>query len=156
MDMPPHKKIVKGVHMRKAREGDTVKVHITGRLDDGTEFATTEGEVPMELTIGEGIRISALQQITIGMAAGEKKTVRLESNQAFGEKHPELIWQIPRGTIPDNIDLTVGTQIRVTSKRGNPVQATVTDICQEQVTIDANPPLAGQALNFDIELVEIV
>ncbi|MEA1947699.1 MAG: FKBP-type peptidyl-prolyl cis-trans isomerase [Thermodesulfobacteriota bacterium] len=142
--------------MRKAREGDTVRVHITGSLDDGTEFATTEGEVPMELTIGEGMRISALQQSALGMAAGEKKTVRLESNQAFGEKRPELIWQIPRSTIPDNIDLTVGTQVRVSSKGGDPVQVTVTNISYEQVTIDANPPFAGQALTFDIELVEIV
>jgi len=142
--------------MRKVREGDTVRVHITGSLDDGTEFATTGGEVPIELTIGEGMRISALQQSTLGMAAGEKKTVRLESNQALGEKRPELIWQIPRSTIPDNIDLTVGTQLRVSPKRDDPVQVTVTDIYYEQVTIDANPPLAGQALTFDIELVEIV
>jgi len=142
--------------MRKAREGDTVRVHITGSLDDGTEVATTGEEEPMELTIEEGTRISALQQSTLGMAPGEKKTVRLESDQAFGEHRPELVWQIPRSTIPDNINLTVGTQLQVSSKRGHPVQATVTDIDNDHVTIDTNPPLAGHALTFDIELVEIV
>ena len=142
--------------MKKAREGDTVLVHIAGSLDDGTQFATSGGEVPMELTIGEGMRISALQQSTLGMAVGEKKTVRLEPEQAFGEKNPGLIWQIPRSTIPDNIDLTIGTQLQVRSKEGNPLQVTVTDIYDQQVTVDANPPLAGQALTFDIELVGIL
>jgi peptidylprolyl isomerase len=141
--------------MRKAREGDTVLVHITGSLDDGTEFATSGGEAPMELTISEGMRISALQQSTIGMEVGEKKTVRLEPDQAFGEKDPELIWQISRSTIPDNIDLTIGTQLQVSPKKGNPLTVTVTHIYNEQVTLDANPPFAGHALTFDIELVEI-
>lgn len=71
--------------MRKAREGDTILVHISGSLDDGTEFATSGGEVPIELTINDGMRISALQQSALGMAVGEKKTVRLEPDQAFGE-----------------------------------------------------------------------
>ena len=141
--------------MKKAREGDTVLVHITGSLDDGTEFATSGGEVPMELTISEGMGISALQKSTLGMEVGEKKTVRLEPDQAFGEINPELVWQIPRSTIPDNIDLNIGTQLQVPSKKGNPLKVTVTDIYTEQVTVDANPPLAGQALTFDIELVEI-
>ena len=142
--------------MRKARDGDTVLVHIAGSLDDGTEFATSVGEVPMELNISEGMRISALQQSTLGMAVGEKKTVRLDPDQAFGDKNQGLIWQIPRSSIPDNIDLTIGTQLQVRSERGDPIQATVTDIYDQQVTVDANPPLAGQALTFDIELVEIL
>ena len=142
--------------MRKAREGDTILVHISGSLDDGTEFATSGGEVPMELTINDGMRISALQQSALGMVVGEKKTVRLEADQAFGEKNPGLVWQIPRSTIPDNIELTIGTHLQVSSKRGNPRQVTVTDIYNEQVTVDANPPLAGQALTFDVELVEIL
>ena len=142
--------------MRKAREGDTILVHITGSLDDGTKFETSGGEVPMELTISEGMRISALQESALGMAVGEKKIVRLEPEQAFGEKNPELIWQIPRSKIPDNIDLTVGTQLKVSSNRWNPLKVTVTDIDNEQVTVDANPPLSGQALTFDIELVEIL
>jgi peptidylprolyl isomerase len=142
--------------MRKAREGDTILVHIAGSLDDGTEFATSGGEVPIELTINDGMDISDLQQSALGMAVGEKKTVRLEPEQAFGEKNPELIWQIPRSTIPDDIDLTVGTKLQVTLKKDNPLQVTITDIYNEQVTVDANPPLAGQALTFDIELVEIL
>jgi peptidylprolyl isomerase len=142
--------------MRKTREGDTILVHITGSLDDGTEFATSGGEVPMELTINDGMHISDLQQSALGMAVGEKKTVRLEPEQAFGEKNSELIWQIPRSTIPDDIDLTVGTKLQITLKKDNPLQVTVTDIYNEQVTVDANPPFAGQALTFDIELVEIL
>ena len=142
--------------MRKAREGDTILVHIAGSLDDGTEFATSGGEVPIELTINDGMDISDLQQSALGMAVGEKKTVRLEPEQAFGEKNPELIWQFPRSTIPDDIDLTVGTKLQVTLKKDNPLKVTVTDIYNEQVTVDANPPLAGQALTFDIELVEIL
>jgi peptidylprolyl isomerase len=102
------------------------------------------------------MRISALQQSALGMAVGEKKTVRLKPEQAFGEKNPELIWQIPRSTIPDDIDLTVGSKLQVTLKKDNPLKVTVTDIYNEQVTVDANPPLAGQAVTFDIELVEIL
>ena len=117
--------------MRKAREGDTILVHIAGSLDDGTEFATSGGEVPIELTINDGMDISDLQQSALGMAVGEKKTVRLEPEQAFGEKNPELIWQFPRSTIPDDIDLTVGTKLQVTLKKDNPLQVTITDIYNE-------------------------
>ena len=142
--------------MRKAREGDTILVHITGNLDDGTEFTTSGGEVPMELSINDGMRISTFQQSVLGMAVGEKRTVRLGPDQAFGEKNPELIWQFPCSKIPDNIDIAVGTQLQVSSKRGDPLKVTVTDIHNEQVTVDANPPLAGEALTFDIELVDIL
>jgi FKBP-type peptidyl-prolyl cis-trans isomerase 2 len=139
--------------MRQAQKGDTVRVHFTGTLDDGTPFASSlEGE-PVQFTIGEGYLIPGFEEETIGMAEGEQKKIRLEPERAFGEKREDLVSKIPKSAIPDHIELEVGLQLQMSSASGNPVQVLVTDVAEEEVTIDANPPLAGHPLNFDIELV---
>jgi peptidylprolyl isomerase len=142
--------------MRQAQKGDTVKVHFKGKLDDGTEFARTSDESPLEFTIGDGTLIPGFEEETVGMAEGETKTVRLEADRAFGHKRADLISKIPRSAVPENIELSVGLQLQMNTASGNPVQVVVTDISAEEFTIDANPPLVGQPLNFDIELVEFV
>lgn len=139
-----------------ASNGDTVRVNFTGRLEDGTEFGKTKEGEPLEFTIGQGQVIPGFEQSAVGMAPGEKKTVELEPDQAFGEKRPELISKVERSAVPEHIDLNLGAQLQVTSADGNPVQVTVTDLTDEHVTLDANPPLAGLPLTFDIELVEVV
>lgn len=142
--------------MRKAQKGDTVKVHFKGTLDDGTEFARTSEESPIEFTIGEGTLIPGFEEETVGMSEGESKTVRLEAERAFGQKREDLISKIPRSTVPENIELSVGLQLQMNTSSGDPVQVVVTDISEDDLTIDANPPLVGQPLNFAIELVAFV
>jgi len=142
--------------MRKAREGDTVKVHFKGTLDDGTEFARTSEESPIEFTIGEGALIPGFEEETVGMSEGETKTVRLEAERGFGHKRADLISKIPRSAVPENIELSVGLQLQMTTSSGDPVQVVITDISEDDLTIDANPPLVGEPLNFAIELVAFV
>ena len=142
--------------MRKAQKGDTVRVHFTGLFDSGEKFATTVGEEPLELTIGDKKLIDCFEESIIGMAEGEKKTVRIEPSDALGERKDQLVSKVPRHTIPEkHEDLRVGSKVRVTGENGNPVDATVTHLSDSEVTVDANHPLAGEALNFNIELIEL-
>ena len=142
--------------MKQAQNGDTVRVRFSGRIENGAEFASNRGEGPLEFTIGDGKLIQGFEQGTVGMQVGEKKTIRLEPDQAFGEKRPELIQQVPKSAIPEDIRLSVGLQLHVNTPGGTPVQVTVSDISEEQVTLDANSPLAGEVVVFDLELVEFV
>ena len=142
--------------MKQAQNGDTVRVRFSGRIENGAEFASNRGEEPLESTIGDGKLIPGFEQGTVGMQVGEKKTIHLEPDQAFGEKRPELIQQIPKSAIPDDINLTVGLQLQLNPPGGAPLQVTVSEISEEQVTLDANPPLAVEAVVFDLELVEFV
>ncbi|HSO20168.1 MAG TPA: FKBP-type peptidyl-prolyl cis-trans isomerase [Desulfosarcina sp.] len=142
--------------MRQAQKGDTVKVHFKGTLDDGTIFADSKSGDPVQFTIGEGTLIPGFEEETVGMEEGEQKSIRLEAERAFGNKRDELVSTVPREAIPDEIDLSVGTQLQVKSAAGQPIQVVVTDVSEEDVTLDANPPLAGRPLTFDIELVEFV
>ena len=142
--------------MRKAEQGDTVKVNFTGRLDDGTEFANSNGDEPLEFTIGDGQLIPGFEKATVGMTEGERKTIRVEPSEGFGEKRPEMVSKVPRSAIPDHIELSEGLPLQVTTPSGEPVRVVVTDVSDEEVTLDANPPLAGLTLTFDIELVAFV
>jgi peptidylprolyl isomerase len=142
--------------MKNAQKGDTVKVHFTGKLDDGTEFASSRDDGAIKFTIGEGKLIPRIEEETIGMAEGDQKTIRLEPNQAFGEKRPEMVSKVPRSDFPDDIEPTVGLQLQISSPSGNPIRVVVTEISEDEVTLDANHVLAGQPLTFDIELVEFV
>ena len=142
--------------MKNAQKGDKVKVHFTGKLDDGTEFASTRDDSPIEFTMGVGELIRGFEEATIGMLEGDQKTIHLEPSQAFGDKRPELVSKIQKSDIPDHIEPSVGLQLQITSSSGNPLRVVVTEISEEQITIDANHELAGQALTFDIEFVEFV
>jgi peptidylprolyl isomerase len=140
--------------MRKAKTGDTVRVHFTGYLEDGAKFATTAGERPVELTIGEGKLLDGFEQNLIGMGEGEKKQVRLGPDQAAGESQPELIRTVPRHVVPEqHEDIKVGSKVRFQEDNGDMLEATVMEISDQEVTIDANKPLAGKTLLFDIELI---
>ena len=143
--------------MKKAQNGDRVRVHFSAYHDDGTQFATTVGEKPMELTIGEKKLIDCFEQSVVGMVEGEKKTVSIEPNQAMGERKPELASKIPRKEVPEQHEnVKVGSKVEVKDDKGNPFVAMVTKLTDQEVTIDANHPLAGKTLVFDIELIEFV
>jgi FKBP-type peptidyl-prolyl cis-trans isomerase 2 len=143
--------------MKKAQNGDGVRVHFSAYLEDGTQFATTRGENPVELIIGDRKLIDCLEQSLVGMVAGEKKSVSIEPNQAMGEIRPELVTVFSRETIPErHEDLKIGSRVEVENDKGNPIIGRVTRLTDQEVTVDANHPLAGKTLIFGIELLEFV
>ncbi len=142
--------------MAKAKNGDTVKVHYTGRLTDGTEFDSSTSSEPLEFTLGEGQVIPGFEEAVVDMTPGDKKTVTIPVDEAYGPHRDELITQVSRDQFPEGIDPEVGQQYEMVSNTdGQVFIMTVTDIADGQVTLDANHPLAGEDLTFDIELVEI-
>jgi FKBP-type peptidyl-prolyl cis-trans isomerase 2 len=141
--------------MAEAKSGDTVRVKFTGTLEDGTKFDTTDGRDPMEFILGAGQVIAGFDEAVVGMALGEVKKIVLSPEQAYGMHDPEIVDTVPRKSIPAEIKLAEGLVLEATGKDGEKFGFTVVDFDEEMVTLDANHPLAGEALNFDIELVEI-
>ena len=137
-----------------AETGDTVKVHYTGRLQDGTVFDTSIGSEPLELTLGQGQIISGFEQTVIGMKVSETKTVTIPADQAYGQHRDDMIFEVARDELPADIDPRVGMQLQM-NQGGGIMIVTITDVSETTIKIDANHPLAGQDLTFDIELVEI-
>jgi len=142
--------------MAKAKSGDTVKVHYTGKLDDGTVFDSSVGDVPLELTISEGRIIPGFGQSLIGMSPGESKTTKIPADKAFGLYRDELVREVERSKFPADIEPQVGQQLVMTDTGGQKTMVTVTDVSESSVIIDTNHPLAGEELTFDIELIEII
>ena len=141
--------------MTQVKSGDTVRIHYTGTLADGTTFDSSQGRDPLEFTVGSGQIIPGLDKAMTGMEPGEKKTVEVPSEEAYGPVHDEARQHVPRTEIPDHIPLDLGTQLQVQTPTGQTVQVVVADVTEEQVTLDANHPLAGKDLTFAIELVDI-
>ena len=141
--------------MTQAKEGDTVKVHYTGKLVDGTQFDTSTDDDPLEFTIGQGQLIAGFEQAVIGMSPGESKTAEISAEEAYGSHNEELVLQVDRGEFPDHISPSKGQQLKM-QQDDRVFTVMVTDVSGSDVTLDANHPLAGRDLVFDIELVEIV
>lgn len=141
--------------MAKASSGDTVKVDYTGRLDDGTVFDSSEGREPLEFTLGSGQVIPGFDRGVNGMEVGEEKTITIPSEEAYGPHIDDLVAEIDKESFPPDIDLNVGDMLRLRQPDGRAIAATVVDIKDDSVTLDANHPLAGQNLTFDVKLVEI-
>ena len=141
--------------MANAKSGDTVRVKFTGTLENGTKFDTTDGRDPMEFKLGAGQVIAGFDQAVVGMALGEVKQIVLTPEDAYGEHDPSIVDTVPRHAIPKEINLAEGLVLEATGKDGEKFGFTVVDFDEETVTLDANHPLAGETLNFDIELVEI-
>lgn len=141
--------------MTKARQGSTVKVHYTGTLDDGTVFDSSLGGEPLVVTIGSSQVISGFERGLMGMAESEKKTIRLEPNEAYGFRNEDLLFIVPRSDVPVEIKCEVGQRYQISDGEGNTFVAAIVNLAPEEVTFDANHPLAGMALNFDLEMIEI-
>jgi peptidylprolyl isomerase len=141
--------------MVQAKNGDTVKVHYTGKLDDGTEFDSSVDDSPLEFTLGEGELIPGFEEAVLGMSPGESKTVRIASDQAYGPHQEEMVLVIEHDQFPSHITPQLGQQLELRHPDGQAVSVTVTEVSPTGVTLDANHPLAGQDLIFDIELVDI-
>jgi FKBP-type peptidyl-prolyl cis-trans isomerase 2 len=142
--------------MTQAKNGDTVKVHYTGTLDDGTEFDTSLDRTPLEFTIGAGQLIPGFEEAVIGMIPGESKTTKIPSDQAYGPYHEEMVLVVERDRFPAQFDPQIGEEYEIRQPDDQTVGVRVTEISNSSITLDANHPLAGENLIFDIQLLEIV
>ena len=142
--------------MTQAKTGDTVRIHYTGTLDDGTQFDSSDGRDPLEFALGGGQVIPGFDSAVDGMAVGESKSVTIPPDEAYGQRHEQLVQQVPRTTLPEDMEPAVGMQLQSKSPDGQVMNLVVTEIVDDSITVDANHPLAGQTLTFAIELVEIV
>jgi len=141
--------------MAQAKNGDTVKVHYTGRLADGTVFDSSMDREPLQFTIGQGQIIPGFEQAVIGMNPGESKTATIPADEAYGPRLEEMVQTLDKSEFPADLDPKVGDQLQVHLAGGRTIRVTVTDISDSTVTLDANHPLAGKDLTFEIQLVEI-
>lgn len=141
--------------MAEIKDGDTVRIHYTGTLKDGSTFDSSEGRDPLEFVVGAGHIIKGLDAALPGMQTGDKKSVSIDCADAYGPINPALHQGVPRDAIPDDIQLEVGMQLQMQTPQGQPMPVTVTAIDEEQVMLDANHPLAGRDLVFDFEVVSV-
>ncbi|MGI9248938.1 MAG: FKBP-type peptidyl-prolyl cis-trans isomerase [Woeseiaceae bacterium] len=142
--------------MSQAKSGDTVRIHYRGTLGDGTEFDSSAGRDPLEFALGGGQVIPGFDSAVDGMSVGDSKTVTISPEEAYGPRHEQLVQQVPRSTLPEDMEPAVGMQLQSQSPDGQVMNLVITEIEDESITLDANHPLSGQALTFAIELVEIV
>jgi len=142
--------------LSKVKDGDTVKVHYTGKLtEEGTVFDSSREREPLEFTLGEGQLIPGFEKAVIGMEAGDNTTVDIESEDAYGARREDLELEVSKSDLPDNIDPEPGMQLQMQQQNGQAIPVQITAVEDDYVKLDANHPLAGKDLTFDIELIEI-
>lgn len=142
--------------MQQVQNGDKVKVHYHGKLRSGETFDSSEGREPLEFTVGGGQVIPGFDNGVMGMQVGDKRTLEIDVENAYGEKSQEMIIEFPKNQFPEDMNPEEGMQLMMNNGQGQQFPVTVTEVKEESVMLDANHPLAGQELIFDIELVEIV
>ena len=142
--------------MATIKEGDTVKVHYTGTITDGTVFDSSREREPLEFKLGEGKLIPGFEKAVVGMNVGDTSKVTIPSDEAYGEKREDRVIDVDRGQIPPDIKPEVGQQLQIQQKDGGTIPVVITEVTDETVQLDANHPLAGQDLTFEIEVVDVV
>lgn len=142
--------------MAQARQGDTVRVHYTGRLDDGSVFDSSQGADPLTFTIGSGQIITGFEDAVLGMNPGETRTTEIPSDRAYGARDEEMLLEVERENLPDGLDPKMGDWLQLSFPDGQQASVRVVEMSSDKVTLDANHPLAGKDLTFEISLVEIV
>jgi FKBP-type peptidyl-prolyl cis-trans isomerase 2 len=142
--------------MQKIKTGDTITVHYTGTLEDGSEFDTSRERGPLQFTVGAGELIAGFEQAVVGMIEGDEKSVVVGPDLAYGERTDDMLQVIPLDDLPDDIELQIGLQLHAEDEDEEEVIVlTVVEFDDEEVTLDANHLLAGQTLTFDIEVLSI-
>ena len=142
--------------MAQAATGDTVRIHYTGTLDDGTVFDTSSGREPLEFTIGGGQVIPGFDSAVSGMSPGDSETVKIPAEEAYGPHQEEMMLEVDRAQVPAELNPQVGERLEIKQQNGKSVPVTVTEVTETLITLDGNHPLAGKALTFEIELVDVV
>lgn len=141
--------------MSEAQKGNTVRVHYTGSLDDGTVFDSSEGREPLEFKLGEQRVIPGFENAVVGMSPGEKKKEKIPADEAYGPRRDDMLLEIDRDQLPKEISPEVGLQLQMTTTDGRQVPVKITEVEDSKIKLDANHPLAGKDLVFDLELVEV-
>ena len=141
--------------MVQAKEGDTVKIHYTGKFNDGTVFDASKEEEPLEFVLGEGQVIPGVEEAVIGMNPEESKTTTIPPEKGYGQYHEDMVVDVDKSKFPEHIQPELGLELELKQEDGESVYVVVTNITDEEVTLDANHPLAGKDLTFDIQLMEI-
>lgn len=141
--------------MDQVKKGDTVSVNYHGKLDDGSTFDSSEGRPPLEFTVGEGQVIKGFDDAVLDMKVGDKKTVNIPVEHAYGERSQEMLVQIPRSDFPADITPEVGMELQMSDDQGHVFPVVVAGVEDDTIILDANHPLAGENLTFDIEVVKI-
>ena len=141
--------------MQQVKDGDTVKVHYTGKLTSGEQFDSSAGREPLEFTVGAGQMIRGFDAALPGMAVGDKKTINIPAEDAYGERSEEAIIAFPKENVPEGMKLEPGMTLTLSNEAGHPIPVIVVELQDTAVILDANHFLAGKELVFDIELVEI-
>ncbi len=142
--------------MARAKSGDVVRVHYTGRLEDGAIFDTSANRGPLQFTIGEDQVITGFEQAVVGMNPGESKTVEVSADEAYGPHREEMIVAVSREQLPAELEPRVGQRLHIQQEGGRTIPVIVSEVSETSVTLDANHPLAGRDLTFDIQLLEVV
>ena len=135
--------------------GQKVKIHYTGTLDDGNQFDSSAGRDPLEFEMGAGMVIPGFEKGVADMEVGEKKSINISAVDAYGEKRDGMVMDFERSQLPEGMEPEVGMGLQMQGPQGQPVQVRITVVAETTVTIDANHPLAGKNLNFELELVEV-
>lgn len=141
--------------MTQLQNGQTVDVHYTGRLEDGSVFDSSEGREPLQFTLGAGQVIPGFEDAVRGLNIGESTETTIPPEQAYGQHNPEMVMQLPRNQFPPDMTPEVGMQVGLQSPQGQAIPATITVVEDEVVTLDANSPLAGKTLIFELTLVSV-
>lgn len=141
--------------MSEAKKGDRVKVHYTGKLTDGSVFDSSRERDPLEFELGSGMMISGFDAAVTGMKIGESKVAEIPSKEAYGEHNDEMVISVPKTQLPEGLAPEIGQQLGMQQPNGESIPVRVTKVEEENIEIDANHPLAGKDLVFDLELVEI-
>ncbi len=142
--------------MAAVKNGDTVKVHYHGKLANGETFDSSEGRDPLEFKVGSGNVIAGFENGVVDMTPGDKKTLNIPVTEGYGERNDELILEFPNEKLPEDLNPEKGMQLQLSSQDGQVYPVIVQEVKEDGVVLDANHPLAGEDLVFDIELVEII
>ena len=141
--------------MKQAKKGDSVVVHYTGKLADGTVFDSSRDRQPIQFKVGDGQVIPGVENAVVVMNAGDSKTAKIPSEEAYGPRRDDMVVTLDRSQLPADLDPKVGQRLELTQENDQTVLATITDLSEKNITLDGNHPLAGKELTFELELVQV-